>query len=105
MAAYTCQNSAHKTTTGTTVDSCRLDSYSQVIEVAHRGTADTLWFTIGPTVALTTDPVAEASETYFVLPGTSRVVSWPAIAGGTAAVKILGNTTPWSVMGLPSRVY
>lgn len=105
MAAHTCQNTQHATTSGTTVDSVLLQSYSQVIEVAHRGSADTLWFTVGKTVATTTDPVAAADETYFVLPGTSRVVSWPVDAVATACVKVLGNTTDYSVMGLPARVY
>ena len=106
MAAHTCQNTQHATTAGATVDSVVIASYSQIIEVLHRGTADTLWFTVGPSVTATTDPVAEADETYPVLPGTSRVVSWPATSGGVGAcVKILGNTTPYSVMGLPARAF
>lgn len=89
MATYTVVHAAHKTLSGTTVDTVTLSGgdYSPTFEISNRSGATTIYFTTDGTA-----PTAGGDDTDFVAPGESVIVQ-----AKTRSVKLIGNGNDYSV--------
>ena len=90
MATYTVSRAAHKTLTGTTVDTVNITSAS--VEIINRVGTDPLWVTIDGT-----EPVAGADNIHVVPAGTWKTIRLGNSTDETATIKILGNGNEYSV--------